>query len=175
MNLVGYQLIGINGIKFQPVPFNKVPLAKINSSNGYYKIGADFSMDFGDETVIEKDNNSIHANDMQLHKSDSGLSIELICDSNDLCGTTLAPTNTKIYLVDRGIRDLQIANNSIANNSTLTLELADNHCGTQSIKDCANFKFAIPSNVLVQNYSLVLDMSFDEAKWIFINPVMILN
>ncbi|HEY7228246.1 MAG TPA: hypothetical protein VH481_08985 [Nitrososphaeraceae archaeon] len=175
INLFGYQLIGINGIKFQPVPFNKVPLSKINSSNGNYKIGADFSIDFGDETVIEKNNDTIHANDMTLHKNDSALSLELICDSNDLCGTTLAPTGVKIYLVDREIRDEQIANNSIANNSIRTLELADNDCGTQSIKDCANFKFSIPSNILVQNYSIVLDMSFDEAKWIFINPVSILS
>ena len=55
------------------------------------------------------------------------------------------------------------------------MELAYNDCGTKSIKDCANIKFSIPSNILLQNYSIVLDMSFDEAKWIYINPVIILE
>jgi hypothetical protein len=53
------------------------------------------------------------------------------------------------------------------------LELADNDCGTHSIEDCANFDFSIPSNILLQDYKIVVDMSFDEAGWLFINPVKI--
>lgn len=170
INLFGFHLLQVNGIKFDPVPFNKVPLAMINSSNGDYNIGADFSIDYGDETVIKKANDPIYAKDMKLDKNDTGLSLGLVCDSNDVCGTTLAPSYVKIYLVGRDIRDEQIVNNSIP-----IVELADNDCGTQSIKDCANIKFSIPSNILVQNYTIVLQMSFDEAKWIYMNPVMILN
>ena len=172
INLFGLHLIQIqvNGIKFEPVPFNKVPLAIINSSNGNYKLGADFSIDYGDETAMKKANDPIYTIDMKLHKEDVGLSLGLGCDSNDVCGTTLAPSHVKIYLVESDIRDEQIANNTIP-----IVELADNDCGPKSIKDCANFKFSIPSNILIQNYSIVLDMSFDEARWIYINPVMILK
>ena len=55
------------------------------------------------------------------------------------------------------------------------MELAHHNCGTQSIENCANIDFSIPSNVTGQNYSIVLDMSFDEAQWVFINPVEILK
>lgn len=170
INLFGLHLIQVSAIRFDPIPFNKMPLAMINSTNSKYKIGADYSIDYGDETVIKKASDPIYSKDMKLNKNDSGLSLGLVCDSNDVCGTTLAPTNVKIYLVERDIRDEQIVNYSIP-----IVELANNDCGTKSIKDCANFKFSIPSNILVQNYSIVIDMSFDEAKWIYINPVMILQ
>lgn len=170
INLFGFHLIQVSAIRFEPVPFDKMPLAMINSTNGDYKIGADYSIDYGDETVIRKANDPIYAKDMKLDENDSGLSLGLVCDSNDLCGTTLAPSNVKIYLTDRDIHDEQIVNNSIP-----IVELAYNDCGTKSIKDCANIKFSIPSNILLQNYSIVLDMSFDEAKWIYINPVIILE
>jgi len=170
INLFGLHLLQVNGIKFEPVPFNKVPVAMINSSNGNYNIGADFSIDYGDETAMKKANDPIYAKDMKLDKEDTGLSLGLDCDSNDVCGTTLAPSHVKIYLVESAIRDEQIVNNT-----TPIVELADNDCGPKSIKDCANFKFSIPSNILIQNYSIVLDMSFDEARWIYINPVMILK
>jgi hypothetical protein len=55
------------------------------------------------------------------------------------------------------------------------MELAYHNCGTQSIKNCANIDFSIPSNVTGKNYNIVLDMSFDEAQWLFINPVEILK
>ena len=97
INLFGFHLIQVSAIRFEPVPFDKMPLAMINSTNGDYKIGADYSIDYGDETVIKKANDPIYAKDMKLDKNDSGLSLGLVCDSNDLCGTTLAPSNVKIY------------------------------------------------------------------------------
>jgi hypothetical protein len=170
LNPVFLQSIQINAIKFEPVPFDKIPVAKINSNNNEYKIGADFSIDFGDEPVIKRANDSNLAKNMTLNKQDKGLSLELECDSNDICGTSLAPSSVTIYLVNSSISYDQIVNDSVSN-----LELGYSDCGTGSIKNCANSDFSIPSNVPVQNYSIVLDMSFDEAQWIFINPVKISN
>jgi hypothetical protein len=170
LSLVVFQYSEVNGVKFDPVPFDNIPIAKINSNNGEYKIGVDFSIDFGDEPVIKKNNHSSPAKNMVLNVDDNGISLELECDSNDICGTSLAPQYVKIYLVNSDISYEQIVNNSIPN-----MELAYNDCGTQSIKNCANIDFSIPSNVTRQNYSIVLDMSFDEAQWIFINPVKILK
>jgi len=165
---LGLQSIHVNAVKFDPVSFDKLPLAILNSSNGYYELLADFSIDYGDETVIEKDMNSKDAKDIELGRNDSGLSIQVSCDSNDVCGTSLAPSDVKIHLVDKDISYDQIINSSIP-----TLELADNDCETKSIEDCANFDFSIPSNIAAQDYSIVLDMSFDEARWVYINPVKI--
>jgi len=39
----------------------------------------------------------------------------------------------------------------------------------------ANFNSFIPGDILFQNYKFVVDISFDEAEWIFINPVKILG
>jgi hypothetical protein len=170
LNPVFLQSIQVGGVKFDPVPFDRIPVAKINLNNNEYKIGADFSIDFGDEPVIKRANDSNLAKNMTLNKQDTGLSLELECDSNDICGTSLAPSYVTIYLVNSSIIYDQIVNDSVSN-----LELGYNDCGIESIKNCANFDFSIPSNVPVQNYSIVLDMSFDEAQWIFINPVNILN
>jgi hypothetical protein len=165
-----FQYSEVNGVKFDPVPFDNIPISKINSNNGEYKIGVDFSIDLGDEPVIKKDNHSMPAKNMVLNMDDNGISLELECDRDDICGTSLAPQYVKIYLVNGDIGYEQIVNNSIP-----TMELAYNDCGTQSIKNCANIDFSIPSNITGQNYSIVLDMSFDEAQWIFINPVKILK
>lgn len=170
LSLIVFQYSEVKGVKFDPVPFDNIPRAKINSNNGQYKIGVDFSIDFGDEPIIKKDNHSRSAKNMVLNVHDNGISLELECDSNDICGTSLAPAYVKIYLVNNDISYEQIINNSIPN-----MELAHHNCGTQSIENCANIDFSIPSNVTGQNYSIVLDMSFDEAQWVFINPVEILK
>jgi hypothetical protein len=169
LGLIGFQLIQVEAVKFDPIPFDRLPIARINSSNGDYKLGADFSIDFGDETVIKKDNDAKSAKSMKFNK-DSTSSLELDCDSNDVCGTSLAPIDVRVYLVDRDIRYKQIVENSVP-----TLELGNNDCGLQSIEDCANFDFYIPYDILVQEYNIVVNMSFDEAEWLFINPVKILK
>jgi len=76
----------------------------------------------------------------------------------------------KIYLVDSNTKD-----EDILENPNTTAVLGINEYGNRSIKDCANFNFSIPSKVLFQNYKFVIEMSFDEAKWLFINPVKILE
>lgn len=162
------QLMYVNGVKFDPVSFDKLPLVILNSSNDYYELRADFSIDYGDETVIEKNIESKKDIDIVLDKNNSSFSIQVSCDSNDVCGTSLAPSDVKIYLVNSDIPYEQIVNSSIP-----TLELADNDCEIKSIKDCANFDFTIPNNIVAQNYTIVLDMSFDEAKWAYIYPVQI--
>lgn len=166
----GMLSISVNAVKYDPVAFNNIPIAKISSDNAEYKIKADFSIDYGDETAIEKNSDTQSINIIQLTKEVNGSSIELECDSNDRCGTSLAPQSISIYLVNSDVNQDQIVNSSIP-----TLQIADNDCGNMSIEDCANFDFSIPSDILVQNYSIVLDMSFDEAKWIFVNPVTISN
>ncbi|HKQ22544.1 MAG TPA: hypothetical protein VJS91_10925 [Nitrososphaeraceae archaeon] len=170
LNPIILQPMRVGAVQFDPVPFDKIPLAEISSNNGKYKIGADYSIDFGDEPVIKRANDTNLAKNMTLSKQDKGLSIKLECDSNDICGTSLAPSYVTIYLVNSSIADEQIVNNSASD-----LELGYTDCGTVSIKKCANFEFSIPTNLTAQNYSIVLDMSFDEAQWIFINPVKILN
>lgn len=50
-----------------------------------------------------------------------------------------------------------------------------NDCGPQTIEDCATFDFDIPEDILTKIYKMAVDMVFDEAEWIFINPVRITN
>ena len=54
--------------QFNPVPLNEIPLVVINHTNGQYKFGADFSLDFGDLPVIEHDISSSSVPTMQLDK-----------------------------------------------------------------------------------------------------------
>ena len=170
LNPVFLHPVHVDAVKSDAGPFDKIPMAIINSNNIEYKIGADFSIDYGDNPVISGSNDSIQVNDMKLNKNDKELSVKLECDSNDICGTSLAPSHVAIYLVKSNISDEQIANGSVSK-----LELGYNDCGIETIEKCANFDFSIPSNIPVQNYNIVLDMSFDEARWIFINPVNILE
>ena len=170
LNLFFLESSQIGAVKFDPIPFDKIPVAKINSNNGEYKIRAHFSIDYGDEPVVKSSNDSNMAKNMILNKHDKGLSLQLDCDINDICGTSLAPSYVTIYLVNSNVSSGQIVNSSVVN-----VELGYNDCGIGSIKNCANFDFSIPGNVTEQNYNLVLDMSFDEAQWLFINPVKILD
>jgi hypothetical protein len=156
--------------QFNPVPFNEIPLVVINYTYGQYKFGADFSLDFGDLPVIEQDISATSVPNMQLDKDDTNLSLELQCDPNDRCDTSLAPENVRIYLTSISTPDINIAQNSIP-----TLQLGSNNCNNLSIEDCANFDFSIPGNIILQEYKIVVEMSFDEAKWIFINPVEIVD
>jgi len=161
-------LIHVDAIKFPTAPFENIPIAKIQTDNGEYKLDVDFSIDYGDETVIEKNINADSVKSMTLDKKIKGAYIELECDNNDNCGTNLAPLLTRIYLVNSSEQDIVIANNNIT-----TLEIKSNDCGNLSTQDCANFSFTIPNDIKPQNYKFVIDISFDEAKWIFINPVEI--
>ena len=156
--------------QFNPVPFNEIPLVVINYTYGQYKFGDDFSIDFGDETIIEQDISATSVPNMLIDKGDTNLYLELLCDSNDICDTSLAPESVSIYLVDDAISDINIAENSIP-----LLQLGNNNCGSLSIEDCANFDFSIPGNIILGNYKIVVEMSFDEAEWIFINPVEIVD
>ena len=161
-------IVGQN--QFNPVPFSEIPLVVVNYTSGQYKFGADFSIDFGGLTVIEQDISATSVPNMRLDKGDTNLYLELQCDSNDICDTSLAPESVSIYLVDDAIQDIHIAENSIP-----TIQLGSNNCGSLSIEDCANFDFSIPGNIILGNYKIVIEMSFDEAQWIFINPVEIVN
>ncbi|MFB5601160.1 MAG: hypothetical protein ACE5SW_13145 [Nitrososphaeraceae archaeon] len=161
-------LVGQN--QFNPVPFDEIPLLIVNSQGGNYQIGADYSLDFGGLTVIEHDTNALSVANMNLDKNDNSLSLELQCDPNDRCGTSLAPERVSIYLTPISTPDINIAENSIP-----TLQLGSNDCGNLAIEDCTNFGFYIPGNIVLQEYKLVVEMSFDEAEWIFINPVEIID
>jgi len=156
--------------QFNPIPFNKIPLVVVNYTYGQYKFGADFSLDFGDLPVIEQDISATSVPNMRLDKDDTNLHLELQCDSNDICDTSLAPESVSVYLVDGTIQDIHIAENSIP-----TIQLGSNNCGSLSIEDCANFDFSIPGNIILGNYKIIVEMSFDEAEWIFINPVEIVD
>jgi hypothetical protein len=156
--------------QFNPVEFNEIPLVVINYNYGQYKFGDDFSIDFGDETIIEQDISATSVPNMLIDKGDTNLYLELLCDSNDICDTSLAPESVSIYLVDDAISDINIAENSIP-----LLQLGNNNCGSLSIEDCANFDFSIPGNIILGDYKIVVEMSFDEAQWIFINPVEIVD
>ncbi|MDW3612815.1 MAG: hypothetical protein QOK90_11860 [Nitrososphaeraceae archaeon] len=156
--------------QFNPVPFNEIPLVVVNYTYGQYKFGADFSLDFGGLPVIEHDISATSVPNMRLDKDDTNLHLELQCDSNDICDTSLAPESVSIYLVDGTIQDIHISENSIP-----TIQLGSNNCGSLSIEDCANFDFSIPGNIILGNYKIVVEMSFDEAEWIFINPVEIVD
>jgi len=159
-----------NAARFVPVPFNNIPSAIIKSEDKDYEFTADYSVDFGGETRIEHDDDAVLASNVKLAKDDDGLSIDVVCDSNDICDDSLSPQDVRVYLIDRGIQDGHIARNSIP-----VLELEKNDCGSQSIENCANFDFDIPEDILTKKYKIVVDMAFDEAEWIFINPVRILN
>ena len=156
--------------QFNPVPFSEIPLVVVNYTYGQYKFGADFSIDFGGLPVIEQDISATSVPTMRLDKGDTNLYLELQCDSNDICDTSLAPESVSIFLVDDAIQDIHIAENSI-----LTIQLGSNNCGSLSIEDCANFEFSIPGNIILGNYKIVIEMSFDEAQWIFINPLEIVD
>jgi hypothetical protein len=156
--------------QFNPVPFSEIPLVVVNYTYGQYKFGADFSIDFGGLPVIEQDISATSVPNMRLDKGDTNLYLELQCDSNDICDTSLAPESVSIYLVDDAIQDIHIAENSIP-----TIQLGSNNCGSLSIEDCANFDFSFPGNIILGNYKIVVEMSFDEAEWIFINPVEIVD
>ncbi|HEY6657507.1 MAG TPA: hypothetical protein VIZ62_03170 [Nitrososphaeraceae archaeon] len=156
--------------QFNPVPFNEIPLVVVNYTYGQYKFGADFSLDFGDLPVIEQDSSATSVPNMRLDKDDTNLHLELQCDSNDICDTSLAPESVSVYLVDGTIQDIHIAENSIP-----TIHLGSNNCDSLSIEDCANFDFSIPGNIILGNYKIIVEMSFDEAEWIFINPVEIVD
>ena len=155
--------------QFNPVPFDDIPLVVINYTYGQYKFGSDFSLDFGDLPVIEQDNSATSVPNMRLDKDDTNLHLELQCDSNDICDASLAES-VSVYLVDDAIQDIHVAENSIP-----TLQLGSNDCGSLSLEDCANFSFSFPGNIIHDNYKIVVDMSFDEAEWIFINPVEIVD
>ena len=156
--------------QFNPVPFSEIPLVVVNYTYGQYKFGADFSIDFGGLPVIEQDISATSVPTMRLDKGDTNLYLELQCDSNDICDTSLAPESVSIYLVDDDIQDIHIAENSIP-----TIQLGSNNCGSLSIEDCANFEFSIHGNIILGNYKIVIEMSFDEAQWIFINPLEIVD
>jgi len=155
---------------FEPVAFNKIPSAIIDSEDDKYEFTADYSLDFGGQTKIKHDDNALLASNMKLDKDDNTLSLKVKCDSNDICDDSLSPTDITVYLVDRGYKDGQIARTSIPQ-----LELQKNDCGSQSLEDCAHFNFHIPDDILTKKYKLVVDMVFDEAEWMFINPVIIMN
>jgi len=55
------------------------------------------------------------------------------------------------------------------------LEIKSNDCANLTTQDCANFSFTVPNDVAPRNYKLVVEISFDEAKWLFINSVQISN
>ena len=170
INFIALQLIHVDAAKFATIPFDNIPITKISTDNREYRLGADFSIDFGDETVIQKNFDAKSVKNMTLDKKVNGSSLELECDSNDECGTSVGPLLTKIYLVKSDAEDDEIAKNSIP-----SVELENNECGTLSIQQCADFNFTIPNDAQFQNYKIVIDMSFDEAKWIFINPIRITN
>ena len=77
---------------------------------------------------------------------------------------------TKIYLV----RDSE-TEDVIANNNITALDIISNDCGNLTTQDCANFSFTVPADIAPQSYKLVVEISFDEAKWLFINSVQISN
>ena len=58
---------------FEPVPFNKIPSAIINSEDDKYEFTADYSLDFGDETQIRHDDDAKLASNMKLDKDDDRL------------------------------------------------------------------------------------------------------
>lgn len=155
---------------FEPVAFNKIASAIIDSKDDKYEFTADYSLDFGGQTKIKHDDHALRASNMKLDKDDNTLSLKVKCDSNDICDDSLSPTDITVYLVDRGYKDGQIARNSIPQ-----IELQKNDCGSHTLEGCAHFDFDIPHDILIKKYKIVVDMVFDEAEWIFINPVSITN
>ena len=107
---------------------------------------------------------------MKLVRNHNSLSPEFKCNGNDIWDDSLSPQDVRVYLVDRGIQDGHIARNSIP-----LFEFEKNGRGSQFIEDCANFDFDIPEDIPIKKFKIVVQMVFDEAEWIFINPVRILN
>src|SRR6478736_7248132 len=68
---------------FEPVAFNKIPSAIINSEDNKYDFTADYSLDFGGETKIKHDDHAQLASNMKLDKNDDSLNLKVKCDSND--------------------------------------------------------------------------------------------
>jgi hypothetical protein len=154
---------------FDPVPFDEIPSVIINSEDDDYEFGADYSLDFGDETQIIHDDDADLASNMRLDEDDDSLSLEVECDGNDECDASLSPENIIIYLVDRDLSDGHIPEDSYP-----LLQLGSNDCGS-TVEDCADFDFDIPGDIVNQRYKIVVKMDFDEAEWFFINPVRITN
>jgi hypothetical protein len=169
-NALTVQFGRVYAIQFPAVPFDNIPIAKIITERGEYKLAPSFSIDYGDETVTEKNVKARSVENMVLDKKINGSSLELECDSNDNCGSNLAPMFTKIYLVsDSETEDI------IANNNITAIDILSKQCGNLATEDCANFSFTVPNDVAPRNYKLVVEISFDEAKWLFINSVQISN
>lgn len=154
---------------FDPVPFDEIPLVIINSEDDDYEFGADYSLDFGDETQIIHDDDAELASNMKLDEDDDSLSLEVECDSNDECDASLSPEHVTVYLVDRDLSDGHIPLDSYP-----LLQLESNDCSS-TVEDCADFDFDIPGDIVNQRYKIVVKMDFDEAEWFFINPVRITN
>lgn len=152
---------------FEPVPFDEIPPVIINSEDDDYEFGADYSLDFGDETQIIHDDDAELASNMRLDEDDDSLSLEVACDGNDECDASLSPEHVSVYLVDRNLRDGHIPLDSYP-----LLQLGNNECGS-TVEDCADFDFNIPGDIVNQRYKIVVEMDFDEAEWFFINPVRI--
>lgn len=167
--IIALQLIQTDAVIFGAVPFDNIPMAKIITDGRQYILGVDFSVDLGDETQVQKNIDARSAKNMLLDSVVNGSSLQLECDSNDQCGTSLGPLLTKLYLVSGDAQDDEIAN------SLPVVEIKSNKCGALSIRECANFNFTIPDNALSENYKIAIDVSFDEARWIFVNPVKILK
>ena len=99
-SLISVQSFHVGAVEFAPVPFDRIPVARVSTDNGEYNLTADFSIDLGDEAVAIKNNDTVYVNNMTLNMEDSELSFGVECDSNDECGTGLSPTAIKIYLFD---------------------------------------------------------------------------
>ncbi|HJR84915.1 MAG TPA: PQQ-dependent sugar dehydrogenase [Nitrososphaeraceae archaeon] len=167
---ISFELNYLNAIKFDPVPFDIIPNAIITSDNRNYRLNPNFSIDYGDEPVIMRNNDSRPIQDMILSETVNGSSLRLECDSNDQCGTNLAPEIVRVYLVDSEITDKQIANSTVS-----TLELGYNNCD-QSLEQCANFDFFLPLDILIQDYKIFAG-SFKPATMTFagLNDILILD
>ena len=154
---------------FFPVSFDNIPSATLNSHNSKFEFGADFSLDFGDKTQIIHNDGAKSANNMILNLKDDDLSLELNCDNDDFCGIGKAPENTNMYLSDISAQDEQIAKGQ----SNLII-LEKHKCETnESIKDCANFGFSLPTDLEFKEYKIVVELDFDEAEWWYINDAQI--
>ena len=79
--------------------FTQIPSAIINSNNGTFEFGADFSsLDFGDKTQIIHNDGAKSANNMILNLKDDDLSLELNCDNDDFCGNGVSPEYVSLSL-----------------------------------------------------------------------------
>jgi hypothetical protein len=72
INFITSQLIHVDAAKFATVPFDNIPIAKISTDNREYRLGPDFSIDFGDETVIQKNFDAKSVKNMTLDKKVNG-------------------------------------------------------------------------------------------------------